>query len=636
MKWYNKEFCSVLALAITGMIVTYLSILTDQLIASHLLDTEAFAGIGLAQPLLQIGETLCALFYVGAAVRFFAAKASGGERAMRTVFSTALFAALIGGAIYGGVIYGNRWSVASFFGAEDLVTFYCTGYLKYFALQMALMPVDVLLAELVLCEEDMVLCVCSLFAQLIVNAVVSYLLCPVMGVEGIALGSVIACVASIAILSLHFFRKDNLLKAGIVFSPSEFKQMSVGSIGDMAYPFFQAVVAATVMKLITYRYGDETAPIATLLVDIISLGMIFEALGHAVEPVIGKAYAEKDFPAVKGVVKTATLSMVILAFVVGGWLMIAPHSFLSLLDLELAEFAKETVDVVRYSGGMLLAVGFVNLYNTCYQYVGHPFISFFLTFAGTLAGPLAAAVLCPVEKGVGGFAAAFAVGPYLGIGVFLLCVYLFRRGRSFPLILSDDGPSASDEDAHFAGYGRFPFKMTRGRIAIAGLVVFSAVMAIMYSFSSRQEAQDVEWEFDNLEKRFRAFERAGLEVEQLRYQVTNTCVIADCGGAYLLAEDGETFDCPDEEFNGANAFERGFDRAAIDAGRTFECISYGMRSSYRIITVGGRRIIFWIADFEIYWDTETNMAIIGILLLIIIAAVVFFSAAQLDENKDEK
>ena len=633
MKWYNKEFLSLLAVSVTGLIVAYLSMLTDQLIASHLLENEAFAGIGLSQPLMHLSETFCSIFYVGAAVRFFAAKSAGGGRAIRTVFSTALFAALIGGAIYGISIYGNRWSIAEFFGAEELVTYYCTGYLKYFAAQVALLPVYAVLTELLMCEEDVVLCVCSLFAQLIVNAVVSYLLCPSMGVEGIALGSVIACVASIAILSLHFFRKDNVLKAGIVFSPAEFRKMTVSSVGDMAFPFFQAVMAASVMKLITLRFGDETAPIATLMVDIASLGMIFEALGYAVEPVLGKTYAEKDFTSLRGVVKTATLSMVALALVVGGWLMIAPHSVLALLDIELEEFAKETIEVVRLSGGMLLAIGFVNLYNTCYQYVGHPFVSFFLTFAGTLAGPLAAVLCCPVEKGVGGFAAAYAIGPYIGIGLFLLFVFLFRRGRTFPLLISEDG-SGPDENAKFATHRRFPFKVTRARIAIAGLVVFSAVMSVMYSISARSEAWDVEWAFDNLEKRFHAFDRAGLDADQLRYQVTNTCVIADCGGAYLLAEDGETFDCPDEEFNGANAFERGFDRAAIDTGRTFECISYGMRSSYRIITVGGRRIIFWIADFEIYWDTETNMAIMGILLMIIIAAIVFTAASHL-ENKNE-
>ena len=634
MKWYNKEFLSVVGVTILAMTITFLTLLTDQLIASHMIGEDAFAGIGLTQPITLIVETFAAIFYVGATMRIFAAKATGSDEAVCKVFSTALHLALLGGPVFGLIVFGHRWLIAEFFGAENAITCYCAEYLKYFALGIALLPVTGFLLEILLCEEDYALSVAALIEQLVGNAVASYLLCPSMDVEGIALGSVIADIGAIAICSLHFLRKGNRMKAGVIFSPLEAWRMAIGSIGDMAYPFFQALVAMAVMKFAIGRFGGDSAPIATVMVDILSLSMIFEAFGQAVEPVLGKAYAERDYPVMNGVVRTATLTMLSVALALGAFLVCTPETVLSLLDVDPAEVGAEAAAVVKTMGFSLVALGFVTLYNTCYQFVGHPVVSALLTLLGTLVGPVAAVALCPAEYGLSGFAAALAAGPYLGIFVFLFGLLICRRGRSFPLLLSKEA-SEREDVARFLRRKKSPFRITRARIALMGIAIFFTVVMTLYCLGVRQEDRDVEWAFDNIEGRFRDFDRLGLKSDEIRFQVTNSCIIADCGNIYMLNEDGETFDTPGEAFDGDNVFERGFDRSAVDSGRTFECILYGMHSKYRIFTACGRRVVLWIPDFDIYWDTENHVSIAALLLLIIIAVIVFFAAAQLDEKNNE-
>ena len=634
MKSYNKEFLKLSAVTMVQVIATYFAELTDQLVAAHMLGNAAFAGVGLAQPITMIMETFSALFYVGAGVRFFAAKETGSEIAVRKVFSTAFHIAAIGGAVFALLILGNRWSVASFFGAGSDVTCYNAAYLKYYVINLALLPISALLLEILLCEGDYRRYMLSQISQLVVNAVASLILCRFYGIEGIALGSVLAYIVSVSICASHFIMKRDAPKLDVIFSPLEAWRMTIGSVGDMCYPFFQAATAAVVVKLVTLRFGGEMTPLATVMVDIVNFGMIFETFGEAIDPVLGKAYAHRDFPAIRGVLKTATLAMAAVAVAVGAFFALAPEPVIGFLGLEVAEFGASAERIVRIMGAMFLAIGFVNLYNTCYQFVDHPFISFFLTLFGGFAGPVAAIAVAPAEKGIEGFAAFFASGYWLGVFAFLLMILFVRRGRSFPLLIREDELDLDDDEDLVKDAGLLPFRLTPKRIALVGAAIFLLLTVPLFYHSYNGDLSDVEVSLENQEHRFQLLGQCSPSEETLIEYATNTYLYIDLGDCFILDKDGETIISRDEEYTGENAFEIGYDRAAIDAGRTFDGVVSGARVKYRIFTVSGRRIILSICDFDMNWDTNHQMSLSAISLLIIIAALVFIISASLRQEEE--
>ena len=551
-----KKFKSLLVAGTFTVIANYVVRLTDAVVAGNMIGADALAGVNLASPVLSAVAFLAGLIATGMATNYSIAMGRMEQRRAWEFFMQALWSVLIVGGAIGLTVFFCRDGFLSFFGASAEVSAAAKGYLTW------IWPVCLtecfvgVLVSLGYADGDSKLCMAAYGAIFTVNLVVSVVAVKLgMGTAGCAIGTVLAELVGIGVMSVHFWRKSNTLKPVRHFSLRDTWLIAEASFGDSAAFLCDALLFLFVNKFLIVRFGSEILPIAAVASMLWGFLELFNGIGVAVQPIVTVYYGEGNTVSIRRVMncamKVAAVEGLVLMVLFG----VAPELVVALAGLVHPEAIAAAADMaVREMCFGFVPLAFAGLFNSYYMFVERSGLAGVVTFLCYLIMPVASLAGFSllgerwVWLGIG-------FGPLLGMLVVMASIVFAGRKGDFPLLLS----RGRDAKLHV-----FDLRLNDGEIVetsqkvgeLEGVPLRAALMTEEVLMVVKDRAKD-------------------------RKLIGEVTVDLNDGVKLTIRDDGEIFDITDAD-------------AEISSLRTFLVASVMERQSNRVnfITTGFNRNVF--------------------------------------------
>lgn len=551
-----KKFKSLLVAGTFTVIANYVVRLTDAVVAGNVIGADALAGVNLASPVLSAVAFLAGLIATGMATNYSIAMGRMEQRRAWEFFMQALWSVLIVGGAIGLTVFFCRDGFLSFFGASAEVSAAAKGYLTW------IWPVCLtecfvgVLVSLGYADGDSKLCMAAYGAIFTVNLVVSVVAVKLgMGTAGCAIGTVLAELVGIGVMSVHFWRKSNTLKPVRHFSLRDTWLIAEASFGDSAAFLCDALLFLFVNKFLIVRFGSEILPIAAVASMLWGFLELFNGIGVAVQPIVTVYYGEGNTVSIRRVMncamKVAAVEGLVLMVLFG----VAPELVVALAGLVHPEAIAAAADMaVREMCFGFVPLAFAGLFNSYYMFVERSGLAGVVTFLCYLIMPVASLAGFSllgerwVWLGIG-------FGPLLGMLVVMASIVFAGRKGDFPLLLS----RGRDAKLHV-----FDLRLNDGEIVetsqkvgeLEGVPLRAALMTEEVLMVVKDRAKD-------------------------RKLIGEVTVDLNDGVKLTIRDDGEIFDITDAD-------------AEISSLRTFLVASVMERQSNRVnfITTGFNRNVF--------------------------------------------
>lgn len=441
----SRKFHSLLLTASVSMGMEYLMLLSDSIIIGNIFGEAAIAASNLVSPIFSVAVFVSSLISIGTSMLYaYEIGKFQKDRADRLFGQGVILALASGIALFLPAFLGKN-CYFSFMNPSETVMTYARAYYRYYQFLMLLYPMYALLIDMVYADGDELICNLSYAAQVGVNIPVSIMLCRRIGVGGASLGTLIGTVLSLAVLSLHFFRRQNSLKFVWHFRVGDLMKIIKGGFLDSVVYLLWGITACAANKFILTYFGDYYLPVLSVIISVIELTIVFDGIGQTITPLVNVYRGEGNTVGIRKVMrlagKTAVmegLSASVLLFFFGGYL----ARMLGITAPGLLTLCKTAV---RLACPFLVCTALLFLLTTYYLLIEKLLLATWITVMKDCLAPVALLMLLGSLLGVNGVWLGFGLAPLLSIGI--CCFVVLRYGRKqFPLLLPETGVEVRDFD----------------------------------------------------------------------------------------------------------------------------------------------------------------------------------------------
>ena len=433
----KRKFFGHFASATLNLIVVPVLLLLDSVVAGLVVGENAVAGISLVTPAYSLAAFFGGLLSIGVPILYGRAMGEFDKTGASQYFKLGLTASMSAGMILfvSFVLLGNVY--LEFFDATPAVLSAAKPYFFWLKLDILIMPLYMFLSEMVFVDGDDAACTISGVAQLLVNIGLSIGLAFALGVEGIGLASFLSSSLGLLIVSTHLLKKSNSLKLGFYFSLRKLLELSKFSTVDSCSYLFLSIYVFTIENFVTYAYGSEKLIVATVILFVLEVQIVFDGVGTAFSPLMNIYLGEGSFEAAKKcdrlAKKTAVIEGVVMSIIVA---LVAPL-IVKMYGIENPETAACAVNGLRIVCLGLAGISF--LYETSSYYLLADKIALAFGICGLRDLLVAVPLLFVLGSafGIYGFFAGIAIAPFVGCILSELFVYFKYGKENYPLLLAD-------------------------------------------------------------------------------------------------------------------------------------------------------------------------------------------------------
>ena len=411
-------------------------LISDSIISGIILGADAVVGVTLVTPICSLSTFLGSLVSLGVPVLYNTDMGEIHRRDAERAFGMGIaLSAGMGAALFLLMsLFGETYLRLCQPSAAELEQ--ALRYLHWMRFSMLVLPFQMLLMGMVFADGDETVSTASSMIQSIGNVAASLVLSRFMGIEGVALGTLLFYAVSLGILSVHFLRKSNSLRFRLYFSFAMLKEMVRYSVIYSSEYLFNGLLLAALSALVSIRFGAEYL----ILVSVVNLcrvvQVVFEGVGQAISPIVSVYLGENCLPGVRSIYtlakKTtgregAAITVLLLA--------LAPltPALLGITDPALATLAIRGLRILSLSS---FAVGILYLLTAYYMLLEKTLLGFLIgAFRDFL---LAVPLTALMSAGFGGY--GFFIGMALTPLVTALITVAFLRiryGGDAPLLLGE-------------------------------------------------------------------------------------------------------------------------------------------------------------------------------------------------------
>lgn len=431
----EKRFTSLVLTASFAMAIEYLMLLSDSIIIGNMLGEKALAGLNIVTPLFSIVVFVGTVISVGTTVCYSFEMGKLDKDAADRYFGQGIIMAVSAGIILFMTVLLIKDVFLGYYNPSPEIYSYAEQYYGCFMFVALVMPIYVTLVDTVYCDGDELICNLSYVLQVGGNILSSVLLCGVMGIAGVSLGSVIGCVLSMSVLIIHFFRKCSSLRFVWFISLRTIFDVIKFSIVDAGMYLFLAIQLLVFNKLIIHDFGSEYLPVLTVVASLVEMTVIFDGLGQALEPLAAVYNGEGNTKGIKASMKIAGKLAIIEGIAATVLVLIFAGFFVKLFgvnDPVLTAMAKTAVRIVAFS---MPFSALCFLFTSYYLYLERIGLAFFISMLNNLILPLMLAVPMGMLAGINGIWAGIMISYILTVACGALIVYRIKGNLTFPLLL---------------------------------------------------------------------------------------------------------------------------------------------------------------------------------------------------------
>lgn len=320
----SKIFMRYLIPSLIGMMVMAVSIVVDGIMVGNKLGEVALAGVGIASPVYTLFVAMSLWVGMGGATLYSQAMGADKIKRAQFIFSHSMVLITVFTLIIGLTALIFQQPLTYLLGANDETFPYANDYLVVMLIFGFVFTLENALSTFIRNDRNPNLAMTALVVTAVANIGINYVVLYIfeMGVREVAIGTILAAVIGLFVMSAHFFNKRiNLKIVRFKFDLSLFKQtMSIG------FPSFLAEVGISVFTVafnVTLSILAGTVGVAAFsilnYVHSVML-MMFLGMAAAVQPLVSYFHGAKSKDKIRQTVQLALLTAIgagLIAFLIG-------------------------------------------------------------------------------------------------------------------------------------------------------------------------------------------------------------------------------------------------------------------------------------------------------------------------------
>ena len=430
----GRRFRSMLFTASISVCAEIINLLIDKIVAAHFLGEKALAAISFFTPLFSVVLFVSAVVMVGSLVCYSIEIGKLRKERADQFFGQSIILSVGSGILMAVLFAVFRMFLQKSASLDPELFRFVDEFYTWFIWLAFLIPVNNVLQEMVYADGDTRTCNLSYALLLLGNVAFSVGLCQVMGLKGVALGTFLSLILSIAALCTHFARKSNTLKFVWHFKWREIKLVFRYSMAE-ACEFLMFALFSSVMNIyFIQKFGLGPLPILSMVYEILELSVLFNGVWMAAEPLVNTYRAEENDKGImrtmRFVFETASKEAVlasVLAFV------FAPV-VVSIFHIQSHELSDAAVFAVRAAAIGFLPMAITKIFAN-YHVHENPLLSFVFIVLVICAMPLACSVFLGAFVGEKAFWIGFGVAPFAAMAACVVAQLAMYGKQRFPLLL---------------------------------------------------------------------------------------------------------------------------------------------------------------------------------------------------------
>ena len=316
----GKRFRSVFVASLASMSISYVLILTDNVVAGQFVGDEAVAAMTLVSPLMTFVFFLSYMVADGLAMMFSYAKGRNDRDKANELFGMGTIAAVALGVVLTIVFVAFDEKIMSVWKISPHLMTYALDY--YHGLMFIALPalLNIYFYTIYIAEGEESICVKASIAMFVVNMVLDILLAQNFGVVGIGVATTVGNLVSFLWHVPYLFSKKCQLKFGRYWNNREFAQ-------GIFYSWYHSMdtLCLTLLPLIfaqftVWRFGEGELIVVTVVNNLIALLIaIYTGLVDCLQPMVCQYHAEGALHSVTktmrlGISSTIAVTLAIIVF----------------------------------------------------------------------------------------------------------------------------------------------------------------------------------------------------------------------------------------------------------------------------------------------------------------------------------
>lgn len=450
-----KKFKSLLLVSSLQMALSVIAMLSDSVIAGHLNNGEnenSLAAIGMVTPLISLVIFISSLITAGAEyLHNFAIGRTDRKRADEIFGMSLLISFSAGISIFLIGTFGIDLYL-KFLGPDPKIMFYVHEYFVYFKFVLLLTPLSTLLNGMVYNDGDELIANAANFMNILGNIIFSILFAFYfeMGIAGIALGTLLKEIFSIAILSCHFLKKSNSLGARLFFSFRDLLNFVKYGFVDSGMFLMWGILVFALNKLVIARFGSFYLPVLSVAFAMIEISVVFDSIGTAIIPLASVYHSEGNVPAVQKIMKSATKIALLEGIIFTVLVFVFAGEIVFLFDISNPELVKFCVRAVRIISMSFTVSSLLYLFETYYTIISKNFISVLSSFLRNLILPAMIASVFVLTGHISGIWTGISSAQVLALVICAGLLQALYGEDEFPLYSDDDEKNVADFDVRLS------------------------------------------------------------------------------------------------------------------------------------------------------------------------------------------
>lgn len=367
----SERFYSVFRASIASMAISYVLMLTDNVVAGQFVGEEAVAAMTLVSPIMTLIIFLSYMVADGLAMMFSYAKGRNNRIKANELFGMGITVSIVVGAAITVVLVAFQTQILSLWKISPELMNYAVEY--YRGLMFIGLPtmLNIFFYTIYVAEGEENICVRASIAMFIVNVILDVALGYKIGVIGIGIATTIGNLVSFLFHVPYLFKKDCPLKFVRYWNADELKQGIFYSWYHSLDTLCLALLPMIFSEYVIFKFGEDNLIVVTVINNMLTLLIaIYTGIVDCLQPMVCQYHAEDALHSVYktmrlGIKSTlaVTVGMILFSFIFAEFLP-------GLFGVEQTEtLYAESVLVVRIFMPFTIFLGVVLMLGNYYIYV---------------------------------------------------------------------------------------------------------------------------------------------------------------------------------------------------------------------------------------------------------------------------
>lgn len=303
----GERFRSVFIASIASMAISYVLILTDNIVAGQFVDDEAVAAMTLISPIMTLVLFLSYMVSDGLAMMFSYAKGRNDQQKANELFGMGAIVTALTGVAMTIILIAFREQILSMWEISPHMMIYADDY--YQGLMFVALPcmLNIYFYTIYVAEGEENICVKASVAMFVVNVVLDVVLGFFIGVIGIGIATVVGNLVSFLFHVPYLFSENCQLKFVRYFDLRELCQGIFYSWYHSMDTLCLALLPIIFSEFVIFRFGESHLIVVSVINNMLTLLIaIYTGIVDCLQPMVCQYHAEG---ALHSVTKTMRLGI---------------------------------------------------------------------------------------------------------------------------------------------------------------------------------------------------------------------------------------------------------------------------------------------------------------------------------------